>query len=79
MNSKNHKTKKKPYLMCPHSTGLQSSNSVKAFRSWQQVLSLKHGLPMADATVYATALEENCRVVTSDTHFKGLKGVIFIE
>ena len=41
-------------------------------------LSLKHGLPMADAIVYATALEENCRVVTSDTHFKGLKGVIFI-
>ena len=31
-----------------------------------------------DAIVYATALEEDCRVVTSDTHFKGLEAIIFI-
>jgi predicted nucleic acid-binding protein len=42
-------------------------------------LSLKHSLPMADAIVYATALEENCKVVTSDTHFKGLDKVVFVE
>jgi predicted nucleic acid-binding protein len=41
-------------------------------------LSLKHLLPMADAIVYATALEENCKVVTSDTHFKGLDRVVLI-
>jgi len=41
-------------------------------------LSLKHSLPMADAIVYATALEENCKVVTSDTHFKGLDKVVFV-
>jgi predicted nucleic acid-binding protein len=41
-------------------------------------LSLKHSLPMADAIVYATALEENCKVVTSDTHFKGLDRVVLV-
>jgi toxin FitB len=41
-------------------------------------LSLGHALPMADAIVYATALEENCEIVTSDAHFRGLKKVIFI-
>jgi predicted nucleic acid-binding protein len=41
-------------------------------------LSLKHSLPMADSFVYATALEEDCKVVTGDTHFKGLEGVVFV-
>lgn len=42
-------------------------------------LSLRYSLPMADAIVYATALEENCKVVTSDTHFRGLDSVIFVS
>jgi len=42
-------------------------------------LSLKHSLPMADAIVYATALEENCKVITSDIHFKGLDNVTIIK
>lgn len=42
-------------------------------------LSIRHSLPMADAIVYATALENNCRVVTSDTHFKKLDKVVFIS
>ncbi len=42
-------------------------------------LSLKHSLPMADAIVYATALEKNCKVVTSDMHFKGLDSVVLIR
>jgi predicted nucleic acid-binding protein len=42
-------------------------------------LSLKHSLPMADAIVYATALEENCKVITSDIHFKGLDNVTLIK
>lgn len=41
-------------------------------------LSLKHSLPMADAIVYATALETNCSVVTSDTHLKGLDRVTLV-
>ncbi len=41
-------------------------------------LSLKYSLPMADAIVYATALEKNCDVVTSDVHFKGLERVVLI-
>jgi predicted nucleic acid-binding protein len=41
--------------------------------------SLKHSLPMADAIVYATALEENCKVITSDIHFKGLDHVTLIK
>jgi predicted nucleic acid-binding protein len=42
-------------------------------------LSIKHFLPMADAIVYATALEHNCRIVTSDSHFRDLDKVIFIS
>lgn len=42
-------------------------------------ISLKHLLPMADAIVYATALEENCNIVTSDAHFNGLDRVVFLE
>jgi predicted nucleic acid-binding protein len=41
-------------------------------------LSIEHGLPMADAIVYATAKTLECQVVTSDKHFADLDGVIFI-
>jgi toxin FitB len=40
---------------------------------------LKHSLPTADAIVYATALEQNCKVVTGDAHFKGLERVVYIK
>lgn len=33
---------------------------------------------MADAIVYATAIEKNCKVVTGDMHFKGLDKIVFI-
>lgn len=42
-------------------------------------LSLKHALPMADAMVYATAVEQGCKVITGDSHFKGLDSVVFIQ
>jgi len=42
-------------------------------------LSLKYSLPMADAIVYATAMEENCKVITSDAHFKGLDETVIIS
>jgi len=42
-------------------------------------LSIKHKLPMADAIIYATAQHHGVDVVTSDKHFEGLDGVIFIE
>lgn len=42
-------------------------------------VSLRHTLPMADAIVYATAVKENCPVVTSDPHFKGLADVVYLE
>ncbi len=41
-------------------------------------LSLRFSLPMADAVIYATARKENCKVVTSDLHFKNLAGVIYL-
>jgi len=41
-------------------------------------LSLKYALPMADAMVYATAVEKNADLITSDAHFKGLAKVILI-
>ena len=42
-------------------------------------LSLKYGLPMADAIVYATALEGNCKVITGDVHFEDLPHVVLIN
>jgi len=41
--------------------------------------SLKLGLGMADALIYAAAKREGARIVTSDEHFKGLEDVEFIE
>lgn len=40
--------------------------------------SLEAGLPMADAIIYATAQHHNVKVVTSDKHFEGLDGVVYI-
>ncbi len=42
-------------------------------------VSIKHSLPMADAIVYATALEAGCKIITSDAHFRELDRVVFIE
>lgn len=41
-------------------------------------LSLRHGLAMADAIVYATARVCDCELVTSDADLKGLDGVVFL-
>jgi predicted nucleic acid-binding protein len=41
-------------------------------------LSIMHGLPMADAIVYATALESGCKVITGDAHFRKLGSVVFV-
>jgi len=40
--------------------------------------SIDHKLPLADAVVYATALLHEATVLTSDKHFEGLPGVVFI-
>ena len=42
-------------------------------------LSLLHNLAMADAIVYATTLENNCKLITSDGDLKGLSQVTFIS
>ncbi|MCK9419833.1 MAG: type II toxin-antitoxin system VapC family toxin [Nitrospirae bacterium] len=42
-------------------------------------LCLKHSLPMADAVVYATAVEKQCSLITSDGHFEDHIGVTFIR
>ncbi|MCX5868815.1 MAG: type II toxin-antitoxin system VapC family toxin [Proteobacteria bacterium] len=41
-------------------------------------LSLQFGLPMADAIVYSTAVNEGCQLASSDPHFKNLPDVIFV-
>jgi len=41
-------------------------------------MSLRHGLAMADAIVYATARDQNAHVVTGDADLKDLPGVIYI-
>lgn len=40
--------------------------------------SLKLGLGMADAIIYATAKKVGAMIVTSDEHFKGFEEVVFI-
>ncbi len=40
--------------------------------------SLRFGLPMADAIVYATAQAHGALLVTADEHFVGLPGVEFV-
>ena len=42
-------------------------------------LSLRHGLAMADAVVYATALRCEAALVTSDADFADLPGVEFLK
>jgi predicted nucleic acid-binding protein len=42
-------------------------------------VAIRHGLPMADAIIYATAQSEGAVVATSDKHFRDLPGVEFIE
>ena len=41
-------------------------------------ISLDHSLAMADAMIYATALDAGAQLITSDAHFKELDEVIFI-
>jgi len=41
-------------------------------------LSIVHHLAMADAIIYATAQLQQAMLITSDAHFAGLPGVIFI-
>jgi predicted nucleic acid-binding protein len=42
-------------------------------------ISLATGLGMADAIIYATAMNNNAKLVTSDPHLKNLESVAFIE
>jgi predicted nucleic acid-binding protein len=42
-------------------------------------LTLRHGLAMADAIVYATARDQDAQVVTGDADLKDLPGVIYIK
>ena len=41
--------------------------------------SMRHGLAMADAIVYATAKDQEADVVTGDTDLKDLPGVVYIK
>lgn len=42
-------------------------------------MSLKYGLAMADAIIYATALAENAKLITSDYDLASLPGVTFLK
>jgi predicted nucleic acid-binding protein len=42
-------------------------------------LSLRHGLAMADAIVYATAKDQEADVVTGDADLKDLAGVVYVK
>ena len=42
-------------------------------------VSLRHGLAMADAIVYATAKDQDAEVITGDADLKDLPGVVYIK
>jgi len=42
-------------------------------------ISLASGLAMVDAIIYATAIDNNAKLITSDPHLKKLENVTFIE
>ena len=42
-------------------------------------LSLRHGLAMADAIVYATAKDQDAEVITGDADLKDLPGVVYVK
>lgn len=42
-------------------------------------LSLQYGLAMADAIIYATARDQDARLVTSDADLKDLPGVTYLR
>ncbi len=42
-------------------------------------VSLAHGIAMADAIVYATAMTEKAKVLTSDEDFADLPGVTYLK
>jgi len=42
-------------------------------------VSLREGLAMADAIVYATAKDQNAEVVTGDADLKDLPGVVYVK
>lgn len=53
---------------------LDSALSIKAAE-----ISLKERLSLADSIIYATAIQKDATIVTSDRHFSGKAHVIFIE
>ena len=44
---------------------------------WAAEVSLEHGLSMADAIIYTTALQERAKLVTSNKDLKDLPEVIY--
>lgn len=42
-------------------------------------LSIDHGLAAVDALIYAAARLEGCELVTADTDFRGLPGIVLVE
>jgi predicted nucleic acid-binding protein len=42
-------------------------------------LSLRHGLAMADAIVYATAHDQQAELITGDADLKDLPGVVYVR
>ena len=42
-------------------------------------LGVEHGLAMADSVVYATAVVSDVEIVTSDSDFESLPGVVYLK
>lgn len=42
-------------------------------------ISLRHGLAMADAIVYATSRDQEAQLMTSDSDLKDLPGVVYVK
>jgi predicted nucleic acid-binding protein len=60
-----------------HATDLIPLTETIALRAAD--VSLRHGLAMADAIIYATSLEHGAQIVTSDADLKDLPKVVYIR
>lgn len=76
---KRERTEEEALIAVSHINKTQIVELSESIALFAADISLSYSLPMADAIVYATAAETNCRVVTSDAHFSDLDKVIFIS
>lgn len=59
-----------------HATRVQLTESIAYLAA---DISLRHGLAMADAIVYATAKDQKAEIITGAADLKNLPGVVYVK